>query len=414
MVADDLPAITVQGAGKRYARALSDTRRRAADDLMRILLPWLTKKTTTPDLINTEFWSLRDIDFIVRRGEALGIIGLNGSGKTTLLRLLAGQILPDAGEIRMEGSVSALIDLTGGFQMNASGRRNIVLRGAYAGRTEDEMLAATPGIIEFTELGDAIDAPVKTYSSGMLMRLGFAIVMSASPDILLIDEILAVGDFKFRQKCLAQIRAVRDKTAFVFVSHSMADIRQFCDEAIVLDKGRAVFRGTPDEAISFYQNIESSSKPAAKTGTVLGASAINNTSAIMVHYHRWCDKHGNEISQVHSGDDVYFEVSLTAGRNIGRLIVGVPIYGGDSRSISGFSTETTEHEAPLDAHRRLKIRLSVPACPLNAGTYQSVLAVMDGPEFLVRIQNPELTVKSKATRSWGVVRLNHSWHLDGE
>ena len=274
MEADDLPAITVQGAGKRYARALSDTRRRAAGDLKRILLPWLTKKTTTPDLINTEFWSLRDIDFTVRRGEALGIIGLNGSGKTTLLRLLAGQILPDAGEIRMAGSVSALIDLTGGFQMNASGRRNIVLRGAYAGRTEDEMLAATPGIIEFTELGDAIDAPVKTYSSGMLMRLGFAIVMSASPDILLIDEILAVGDFKFRQKCLAQIRAVRDNTAFVFVSHSMADIRQFCDEAIVLDKGRAVFRGTPDEAISFYQNIASSSKPAAKNG--LGSRCLGD------------------------------------------------------------------------------------------------------------------------------------------
>ena len=330
------------------------------------------------------------------------------------MSLAADLELIDTGEIRMEGSVSALIDLTGGFQMNASGRRNIVTRGSYAGRTEDEMLAAMPGIIEFTELGDAIDAPVKTYSSGMLMRLGFAIVMSASPDILLIDEILAVGDFRFRQKCLAQIREVREKTAFVFVSHSMADIRQFCDKAIVLDKGRAAFRGTPDEAISYYQHIDTSTKPVAKSTSVLGASAINNTDAIIVHYYRWCNKHGNEISQVYSGDDLYFEVSVTAGRDINRLIVGVPIYGDDNRSISGFSTETTEHEAPLAAHRRLKIRLTVPACALNAGTYQSILGVMDGPEFLVRLQNPELTVKSKATRSWGVVRLNHSWHLAEE
>jgi ABC-type polysaccharide/polyol phosphate transport system ATPase subunit len=226
---------------KLYSREQISTRQRLASTFTRSIMG---RPSRSPkNLKSGEFWSLDDISFTLKRGEALGVIGFNGSGKTTLLRTLAGQLLPDKGEIRILGDAAAMIDLTAGFEMSASGSRNIHLRGAMLGRSKKDIEEKYDEILDFAELGDAINAPVSTYSSGMLMRLAFSIMVMSKPDILLIDEILSVGDFAFRQKCLARIREMRAHAAFVFVSHSMSSIKLFCDRTMVLNKGKMVFIG---------------------------------------------------------------------------------------------------------------------------------------------------------------------------
>ncbi len=193
--------LEVDHMSKLYSREQISTRQRLATTFTRALMG---RPSRPPKKLKCgEFWSLGDISFTLKRGEALGVIGLNGAGKTTLLRILAGQLLPDKGEIRILGDAVAMIDLTAGFQMSASGSRNIHLRGAMLGRSKEDIEAMYDEILDFAELGDAINAPVSTYSSGMLMRLAFSIMVMAKPDVLLIDEILSVGDFAFRQKCLA-------------------------------------------------------------------------------------------------------------------------------------------------------------------------------------------------------------------
>ncbi|MCR6644463.1 MAG: ABC transporter ATP-binding protein [Terricaulis sp.] len=202
------------------------------------------------------FWALRDINFEVARGEVLGVIGHNGAGKTTLLRILNGEMGVDAGRARINGQRSSLIDLTGGFSRSMTGRENIYFRGAHLGfdreflrRTEDEIIA-------FAELDEFIDAPIKTYSSGMLMRLGFAVTVFAQPDVLIIDEILSVGDFLFQQKCMNKVNQLRERAAVVMVSHSMSAITQMADRVLLLDRGAPVFLGDPVEAVKAYYQLE--------------------------------------------------------------------------------------------------------------------------------------------------------------
>ena len=180
-----------------------------------------------------EFWALRDVSFSLERGRTLGVIGRNGSGKSTLLKLLAGTMRPTAGSIEASGRIFGLLELAAGFHPDLSGRENVFLNGSFLGLSRAEMATRLDGIVAFAELAQFIDTPVKHYSSGMYMRLGFAIAISVDPDILVIDEVLAVGDAAFRQKCfvaLADLKA-RGKT-ILFVTHDASAVRRFCDEAL--------------------------------------------------------------------------------------------------------------------------------------------------------------------------------------
>ena len=248
------PVLRAKALSKLFARKTSDTRARLGEVAGRVFFGRSPKEIHA--LRKYEFWALKDISCELRRGEALGVIGLNGSGKTTFLRILAGQILPDGGEVWINGSSAAMIDLQAGFQPSASGNENIFLRAAALGFTRAQTKRRLNEIIDFSELGDAIGAPMSTYSSGMKMRLAFSVMAIVEPDILFIDEVLAVGDFRFRQKCLARIREMRKRSAFVFVSHSMGDISLFCDRVIVLHKGKLHFEGPPKEAIEIYESLD--------------------------------------------------------------------------------------------------------------------------------------------------------------
>ncbi len=200
-----------------------------------------------------EFWALKDVSFEVRKGETLGIIGPNGAGKSTILKLIAGVTEPTKGKVIVNGKVSPLIELGAGFHPDLTGRENIYLNGAILGLTKKEVDKKFKEIVDFAELWDFIDQPVKHYSSGMYMRLGFSIAIHTDPEILLIDEILAVGDTAFQEKCLDKMRDFQAQgVTIIFVSHSLETVETFCRKSLLLMNGQVVIFGKTDRVISNY------------------------------------------------------------------------------------------------------------------------------------------------------------------
>ncbi len=202
------------------------------------------------------FYALRDVSLRVRRGETIGVVGRNGSGKSTALKLIAGVMAPSEGEVHVQGRVSPLIELGAGFHSDLTGRENVYLNACILGMSGREIRACFDDIVDFAELWDFMDTPVKRYSSGMYMRLGFSVAAHSQPDILLVDEVLAVGDASFSQKCLAKIREFQERgVTIVLVSHSLDTIKEFSNRALLLDRGRLVVEGAPEEVTQRYLEL---------------------------------------------------------------------------------------------------------------------------------------------------------------
>ncbi|MBI5739438.1 MAG: ABC transporter ATP-binding protein [Nitrospirae bacterium] len=200
-----------------------------------------------------DFWALRDINLEVRKGETLGLIGPNGAGKSTLLKVVAGILIPVQGELAVNGKIAPLIELGAGFNAELIGKENIYLNSAILGLSRKEIDGRFGRILEFSELGEFIYSPLKSYSSGMVARLGFSIATEVDPDILIIDEILSVGDEHFRNKCDARIKSFKERgVTILFVSHSMNDIKRLCDRAVCLEHGKIAFEGNSAEVVDFY------------------------------------------------------------------------------------------------------------------------------------------------------------------
>lgn len=203
-----------------------------------------------------EFWALRDVSFSIRRGETIGVVGRNGSGKSTLLQLICGTLNPTAGRIRTTGRIAALLELGSGFNPDFSGRENVYLNAAILGLSREETEARFDEIEAFAEIGDFIDQPVKTYSSGMMVRLAFAVAINVDPQILIVDEALSVGDELFQRKCFARIEAIKKSGATIlFVSHSGSTIVDLCDRAILLEHGEKLLEGKPKRVLGCYQRL---------------------------------------------------------------------------------------------------------------------------------------------------------------
>ncbi|RDS88156.1 ABC transporter ATP-binding protein [Pseudomonas fluorescens] len=203
-----------------------------------------------------EFWALRDISFVVKKGETVGIIGRNGSGKSTLLQIICGTLTPTAGEVLTSGRVAALLELGSGFNPDFSGRENVYMNAAVLGLSREETDSRFSEIEAFAEIGDFIDQPVKSYSSGMMVRLAFAVAINVDPQILIVDEALSVGDELFQRKCFARIEAIKANGATIlFVSHSGSTIVELCDRAILLDNGDKLTEGAPKNVIGKYQKL---------------------------------------------------------------------------------------------------------------------------------------------------------------
>lgn len=213
-------------------------------------------KFVTHKLMFTEFWALRDISFTVEKGERLGILGFNGAGKSTLLKTIAGVLKPTKGSVKVHGVIAPLLELGAGFDSNYSGKENIFLYGATMGYSRKYIQEKYDEIVEFSELKDFIDVPIKNYSSGMKARLGFAIATAVEPEVLILDEVLSVGDAKFRRKSEAKVTSMFDKGVTVlFVSHSTEQVRRLCDKAIILEKGKIIAQGEVNEICDLYDDI---------------------------------------------------------------------------------------------------------------------------------------------------------------
>lgn len=307
-----------------------------------------------------EFWALRNINMDIKKGETIGLIGENGSGKSTLLKLMSRILYPDEGHIYTEGKIAALIEIGAGFHSELSGRENIYINGSILGFKKKEIEASLEEIIEFSGLEKFLDNPIKTYSSGMYVRLGFSIAINVDPDILLIDEILAVGDENFQKKCLQKIDGFKSEgKTIILVSHDLTTVEKICDRVFLLDNGLVASEGAPVNVISNYHKIlyEKEEKALrAEQIEKVPAAPLQEDEAPAPETNRWGSKEAeitgieflndrDERSDVFkTGDFMKVKIHYEAKERIQKPVFGIAFYREDGIHINGPNTKTSNYD----------------------------------------------------------------------
>ncbi|MBD5641922.1 MAG: ABC transporter ATP-binding protein [Desulfovibrio sp.] len=356
------PALQVQGLAKTF-KLFQRSRDRIAEILCR------AKK-------HRVFTALDNISFFLAKGETLGIIGENGSGKSTLLKLIAGILEPDAGTITRNGRIAGLLELGTGFNQQLSGRKNIYLNGVYLDLTKKELTEREQAIIDFAELDKFIDAPLKTYSSGMMMRLGFAIAVHADPQCFIIDEALSVGDVRFQQKCFERLEMFRKSGgSILFVSHDLNAVKRICDRAMLLDQGKIRFLGDPEEAANgFYELLAAKGASGATTATGYGNGDISFTSV------RLLSENGKPARAFNSGSPMTVAFKWACHRPARQVTFGITIrdrFGQDIFGINGYRLKSVK-----DIHANGAGCFRIDALNLGPGAYSINLAAHTGDTHL--------------------------------
>ncbi len=355
-----------------------------------------------------EFWALRDINFALKRGECLGLIGPNGAGKTTLLKVLGGMIEPDRGRAEVRGRVGTLIQLGAGFHMQLTGRENIYVNGAILGMSRREIRDKLGAIVEFADIGEFIESPVKFYSSGMLVRLGFAIAIHIEPELLLIDEVLAVGDVSFRARCFERMDELRRSScAMVFVSHAMHMVGRICEKACFLHRGCAAYLGDTDEAISRYLSAQSEVRLAEAAGKGVGMPYLVEETAFQ-------DEAGNQVTAVECGDTLRVKGRLRCVRPLGEGFANLSIKSSEGLVCSECRSPKLDLSA-ISPGERMSVELRLPNLALMPGVYWLKFVLL-GPSRVGYVANTDvpyqLRVKGRMDRA-GVVHMPHSWSFSG-
>jgi lipopolysaccharide transport system ATP-binding protein len=330
---------------------------------LRDLVPALARRAVKGGLDKSEFWALKDVNFQVERGEAFGIIGHNGAGKSTLLKHLCGILVPTSGELTVKGRLSALIEVGAGFHPDLTGRDNIYLNGTILGMTRAEIRSKFDAIVEFSELADFLDTPVKRYSSGMYARLGFAVAAHVEPDVLVVDEVLSVGDFVFQRKSVEKMRQVmKGGTTVVFVSHNLRAVADLCKRGMLLDHGTVMALGPATEVIKAYmeRGAEGAEKDATKDIYV---------SAVTLR-----DDAGADAVQFDAGQRMVAEVEVTARRAAERLAVVIEVRDEEMYDVFNTSTqrlgaETVSLAAGEKFTAKLALRLHLAPGTYHVGVY---------------------------------------------
>jgi lipopolysaccharide transport system ATP-binding protein len=368
--------IEVRGLGKAYKQYPS---RRAR------LAEWLVPFSRERHQLK---WVLRDIDFTVDPGKAMGIIGINGAGKSTLLKMITGTTQPTAGSVSITGRVAALLELGMGFHPDFSGRQNAVMAGQLLGLQLEQIQQLMPEIEAFAEIGEYIDAPVRVYSSGMQMRLAFSVATAVRPDVLIVDEALSVGDAYFQHKSFDRIRAFRDQgTTLLLVSHDKSAIQSICDEAILLDAGRLAMRGEPEAVMDFYNALiaEKENSTVRQVATAEGRlQTISGTGEVTVESIRLLDARGESADTVGVGAPVCLELRVRVHAPIQRLVVGFMIK--DRLGQPAFGTNThhlDQARGPLSPGDGLVLRFAFDA-NLGEGSYSVAVAAHDSESHMTR------------------------------
>jgi ABC-type polysaccharide/polyol phosphate transport system ATPase subunit len=374
--------------------------------------------------------ALKNISFEVHRGEAFGIIGRNGSGKSTLLKLISGILKPTDGRVKVNGRIAALIELGAGFHPEITGRENIYINGIMLGLSRREIDQRFDRIVEFSGISSFLDQPVKTYSSGMYVRLGFAVAVHVDPEILLIDEVLAVGDEEFSARCIAKIQEMKYRgVTLVFVTHQLDQVRSLCDRAMWIDKGQLEAIGDPARVVDAYLQEVS--------GTVAGPAAPPVTDAepatpaeeperkSETEEERWgsgelllrrvalTDHQGRELVALGAGTPVVIDIDVDVRVPQDDFVFGIGIFHADGTCVYGTNTEI-EGFVPDRIENAARVRFIVPSLDLVAGTYRIDAAVhtKNGRAFDYRRNVIRIVVGSRV-HDTGVYRPRHEWKFDG-
>lgn len=365
-----------------------------------------------------QFWALQDASFQIGRGETVGLIGANGAGKSTTLKLISGVSQPTAGRVQTRGRIGALLELGAGFHPELSGRDNIFLNGALLGMSRREMQRKLEAIVAFSEIEQFIDAPVKHYSSGMFARLAFSVNIHVEPDILLVDEVLAVGDAAFQRKCLQRIESLRDQGVTVFfVSHVMDTVRALCARAIWLERGQVIEDGPADHVVTHY--LERASGPASDKLVALGGPRPESrwgTGRMEIVRVRFLDARGDEQLAFRTNGPLIACIDFIAHEPLEAPVFGLGFYRADGVHVSGPNTGFAGFEVGRVSGPGT-IRYVVPALPLLEGVYQVSVAVVNRTDtetfdyhdraYSFRVVNGQ----GRETENYGLVTLRGRWEL---
>lgn len=372
------PLITVENLSKRFCKSLRRSLWYGVQGVLHSLNPLaagqqesdLTSPVADSQLKRDEFWSLRDVSFEVRRGECLGLIGHNGAGKSTLLKILNGLIRPDRGRITMRGRVAALIELNAGFNGLLTGRENIINQATLLGFSKQDLDRCFDDIVDFSELHEFLDMPVQNYSSGMKVKLGFSVYAMLRPDVLIIDEVLAVGDVAFRMKCLNVIGEMMRNAAVVFVSHSMPQIFRVCSEVIVLDHGNAVYRGRDiASGVAWYLNLAS-----GQNSQVSGEGSVELLRLKMVNGNT--EVSAGETLEVAHGAGICMEVCLRALRKMPVARLEILFWNSEMYPVLEMMTrDLVGYAFSFDDALQATVRVRLPAVELGPGQYSVTVIV---------------------------------------
>jgi ABC-type polysaccharide/polyol phosphate transport system ATPase subunit len=369
---------------------------------------WLLRRR-----LHDEFWALRDVDLAVAAGEAVGVVGDNGAGKSTLLALLSGTTTPSTGHLDVRGQVAAILELGAGFHPEFSGRHNARMHAALFGLPDVDALLAE--VIAFSELGDFIDQPVRTYSSGMYLRLAFALAVSIDPEVLVIDEALAVGDQHFQTKCVDRIASFRARgRTIVFCSHNMYQVKKLCDRALWLRAGQVAALGAADEVVDAYLEYTRTrdASDAARAVAAGGKAAVLRIVRVTVE-----DAAGRELDTIATGDPLTVRVWVERAPEADVIPgVGIALVRNDGLVCYCVSTEMDGVAMDPLPEGRFTIALHVPALPLLGGGYYVNVATTDNRRGLLaydarerlspfRVRNP--------SDEYGVMRVAHRWVTRG-
>lgn len=396
--------IIAESVSKKYCKDLKKSLWYGLQDLG----AEITGRSAERDLRPAEFWANSDLNFEVKRGECLGLIGHNGAGKSTLLKMLNGLIRPDSGRIEMRGRVGALIELGAGFNPILTGRENIYNNAAVLGFTRRETDARLDEIIAFSEIGEFIDSPVQFYSSGMKVRLGFAVAAQMEPDILLIDEVLAVGDMGFILKCFNKMDQLLSRTAMILVSHSMPQIARMSTKILLLDHGKSVYYGDDvSKGITCYYEMFSE-----EIGNFQGDGEVSLKSVTL--------SSGGVISEpgkpftINYGDDLTVDVVLECGRTVLNPSLYLAFYDKEQRNFAEVSNFTDQLQTgPVDGS--IAFRAHIPSLNFAQGKYSITIGLSENTEStretLFRHQSAVYFNVDGKHHGWAPIQLDPQWQI---
>lgn len=371
--------LSLRGVSKKFCRGLKRSLYYAALDI------WsdVVRGRRASDRLRTgEFWALGDISFELKRGQALGLVGPNGSGKTTLLRLIAGLIKPDSGSIEVRGRLAPLIALGAGFNPILTGRENIVVNLSILGLSRSEIRAVFDEVIDFAEIEEAIDAPLRTYSSGMAARLGFACAMQVRPDILLVDEVLAVGDMRFRTKCYRKLAELQSQgTSIVLVSHNPNAILGVCDRALLLHRGEADEIGDSASVLDRYEEAMFDQRLGRPDGALERENHRSGTNIDIVAV-RLADGDGCPAAALKCGKPGRILVELIAHQPMAQLFLGLLIkdLSRDGGTVLRFHSNEWRHAWPVEQGRNV-VGIAFDPLYLKGGIYSAKLYTLENEKL---------------------------------